>query len=702
MIEAWLGTGAGAAIAGMLIALAAGVGTALAVIRTGKEKKEDLKAEIGTLEKSLEGMHQEASVLRRETSDLRRMSEEADRIRSEHAALGKRKEEVEAWAWEEVRKLDEIEAKRRASRSAENEAARLRDEVAALQARKARLDGDLEDAEEIRKKTMEAKDVLDATKGKLRAAELELESVLNKAEAAKRAREAAERERVEAEDEQNKAEERCRETMNTAARAEETKREATEILAGLQQKVEEMRGEVSDLTGGRDELRSQIGAAERRVAELKEEEDGLKNRRDSLKEYLEQLRDTAGGSVSSDPSANRLGNLTEPPHLRYQRMAVAAPRTEEGEKLEQAIEAIKKQGLNFRDRVVHRFHTALKVSRISPLTVLAGISGTGKTQLPRAYAWAMGMERLVVPVQPRWDGPRDLLGHFDFLHRRFQATDLARLLCDYTQTDPDGEAGEYRLENNDDRMAIVLLDEMNLARTEYYFSEFLSRLELQGKQDEQTGDAIDKDRMVELDIPYLEEKDAVRVFPTQRILWVGTMNEDESTMTLSDKVIDRANILRFARPTDMGRQNGAKAALGEGDAAPNGHLSANDWNDWCMEAKDIGRTEDLIEQVNMDVMEPCGRSFGHRMREAMVKYVEVYTGRGWAEGFADQIEMRLLPKLQGVDAQMDKAGNAIARLAQICDEELNDSDLAESIRQARMEMEQTGTFNWKGRELPNP
>lgn len=702
MIEAWLGTGAGAAIAGMLIALAAGVGTALAVTRTGKERKEDLKAEIGTLEKSLEGMHQEASALRSETSDLRRMSEEADRIRSEHAALGKRKEEVEAWAREEVRKLDEIEAKRRASLSLENEAARLRDEVAALQARKARLDGELENAEEIRKKTNEAKDVLDATNGRLRAAELELESVLKKAEESRRAREAAERGRMEAEDQQSKAEERHREALNAAAQAEVTKREATELLADLQQKVEETRGEVSNLTSARDNLQSQIGAAEGRVAELEDEEDSLKNRSDSLKEYLEQLRASAGGSETSDTPANRLGNLPEPPHLRLVRTAVAAPRTEEGEKLEQAIEAIKQQGLNFRDRVVHRFHTALKVSRISPLTVLAGISGTGKTQLPRAYARAMGVESLVVPVQPRWDGPRDLLGHFDFLHRRFQATDLARLLYDYTQTDTDGKAGEHRLKEGDDRMAIVLLDEMNLARTEYYFSEFLSRLELQRKEDERTGDLIDKDRMVELDIPYLEEKDAVRVFPTQRILWVGTMNEDESTMTLSDKVIDRANILRFARPTDMGRQNRAKATLGEGAAAPNGHLSARDWNEWCMELKDLGDTEDLIERVNTDIMEPCGRSFGHRMREAMVKYVEVYTGRGWAEGFADQIEMRILPKLQGVDAQLDKAGDAIAQLAEICDEKLNDNDLAESIRRARMEMEQTGTFNWKGRELPDP
>ena len=313
----------------------------------------------------------------------------------------------------------------------------------------------------------------------------------------------------------------------------------------------------------------------------------------------------------------------------------------------------------------------------------------------------MGMERLVVPVQPRWDGPRDLLGHFDFLHRRFQATELARLLYDYTHVEPNlGDTGGYRLTHADDqRMAIVLLDEMNLARTEYYFSEFLSRLELQDKRDEEPEAAVDRDRMVELDIPYLEDRDAVRVFPTQRILWVGTMNEDESTMTLSDKVIDRANVMRFARPQDMDSVKTGKI-LGEiEEQSPERYLPARIWNEWCSAKQTTGNTGKIIEQINEKVMEPYGRSFGHRMREAIMKYVEVYTGRSWEEGLADQIEMRLLPKLQGVDAQMD-VGGAFGLLAQICDEDLKDPDLAESIRQAQNEMQQTGTFSWKGRELP--
>ena len=638
-------TGIGAATAGMLVAAAIGAGTALVLTRTGKEKRRDLKAEIETQEKTLESLYRQANELRKETADLTMMKAEADQIRSEYASLGDRQAELRAWAREEVQELDKIEAKRRAAADVEAEVARLQAESDRLKAEKAKLDDEVEEA---RKRHQEA-----------RAA---------------------------------------------ASDAEEKRREWAEALAGHQEEIERRRGEAADLAAKKDELASQVGTAEGRIEELKEEERSLKTRRDMLDEDLDRLRGAVGANGEGLPDgSDRRGNLEDPPHLWFPNTANPTRGTNEHEALDNAIAAIRGQGLDFRDRVVHRFHTALKVSRISPLTVLAGISGTGKTQLPRAYALAMGMERLVVPVQPRWDGPRDLLGHFDFLHRRFQATDLARLLHNYTYVD-DGGTGKYTLKERDDgmaddRMAIVLLDEMNLARTEYYFSEFLSRLELQGKEDEKLGAVIDKDRMVELDIPYLEEKDAVRVFPTQRILWVGTMNEDESTMTLSDKVIDRANILRFARPTEMHRDRTQGTAPVTAGTPPTSYLSASTWNQWCDIKGPLGSTHDLIERVNEDVMEPCGRSFGHRMREAMVKYVEVYTGRDWEEGFADQVEMRLLPKLQGVDAQMAKADDAILKLAAMCDQDLKDNDLAESVRQAHTEMLQTGTFNWKGREL---
>ena len=62
------------------------------------------------------------------------------------------------------------------------------------------------------------------------------------------------------------------------------------------------------------------------------------------------------------------------------------------------------------------------------MTVLAGVSGTGKSLLPRRYAEAMGLRFLQISVEPRWDSPQDLLGFYNYIEKRYRATDLARAL----------------------------------------------------------------------------------------------------------------------------------------------------------------------------------------------------------------------------------------------------------------------------------
>ena len=101
----------------------------------------------------------------------------------------------------------------------------------------------------------------------------------------------------------------------------------------------------------------------------------------------------------------------------------------------------------------------------------------------------------------------------------------------------------------DDRMMMILLDEMNLARVEYYFSDFPSRLSpVHGVI---IADANQrKDTEIELEIPDANEE-TVRLFPGFNLLFAGTMNEDESTQSLSDKVVDRANVLKFGAPKNF-------------------------------------------------------------------------------------------------------------------------------------------------------
>ena len=139
---------------------------------------------------------------------------------------------------------------------------------------------------------------------------------------------------------------------------------------------------------------------------------------------------------------------------------------------------IKEYGLEFNPRILKAFHTALKTAEWSPLAVLAGVSGTGKSELPQLYAKFGGINCLNVPVQPNWDSQEAMLGYYNTVSSRFEAQPLLQYLVQ-TQT-PNCE----RTENHDeykcslkDQMNIVLLDEMNLAHIEQYFAEFLSKLE---------------------------------------------------------------------------------------------------------------------------------------------------------------------------------------------------------------------------------
>ncbi|MFM7559577.1 AAA family ATPase [Cylindrospermopsis raciborskii] len=189
---------------------------------------------------------------------------------------------------------------------------------------------------------------------------------------------------------------------------------------------------------------------------------------------------------------------------------IIKPRKQESEFIADFITRIRSQGLTFSTRTVNAFHTSLKVQDISALVILAGISGTGKSELPQRYANYLGAQLLTLAVQPRWDSPQDLQGFYNYVEKKFKPTDLMRGLYQYGQPDMQ------------DRIVIVLLDEMNLARVEYYFSEFLSKLE--SRRNHAT--------YLELDVGSLRIRENERRLQIPNsFLFVGTMNEDETTQT---------------------------------------------------------------------------------------------------------------------------------------------------------------------------
>ena len=172
--------------------------------------------------------------------------------------------------------------------------------------------------------------------------------------------------------------------------------------------------------------------------------------------------------------------------------------------------------LYYTPEIIRRFIAGMASSK---LLILEGISGTGKTSLPYSISRYMGNPATMVSVQPSFRDRTELLGYFNEFSKRFNETEFLRALY---------EAG-YRPDPT-----LIVLDEMNLARIEYYFAEMLSVLEMPSKEEW----VLDLVPTAWAGDPKLMEGGKIHVSDTT--WFIGTANNDDSTFTITDKVYDRA------------------------------------------------------------------------------------------------------------------------------------------------------------------
>ena len=313
-------------------------------------------------------------------------------------------------------------------------------------------------------------------------------------------------------------------------------------------------------------------------------------------------------------------------------------------------------GLHFNPRILKAFHTALKTAEWSPLTVLAGVSGTGKSELPRLYSHFGGIFFEPLAVQPNWDSQESMLGFFNSIDNKFDSQPVLRFLAQSQKAwlaktdDSDGYPGLS------DAVCLVLLDEMNLAHPELYFAEFLSKLEL-------------RRGMKGADVPYLPVKIGAGMPPYKlplgrNVLWTGTMNQDETTKSLSDKVIDRSIIINFPRPSELKSRE-----LKNLTDTPFSALHRRVWESWWVkkvefEPKQITLFRNFIEKMNAS-LEVAGRAIGHRVWQSIEYYMANYPDVRAAQqvsdkdalakamhiAFEDQLVQKIMPKLRGIDTR---------------------------------------------------
>ena len=337
--------------------------------------------------------------------------------------------------------------------------------------------------------------------------------------------------------------------------------------------------------------------------------------------------------------------------------------------------------IEFNRRTINAFHTSLKVADSSPLVVLAGISGTGKSLLPQLYAKHFGFNFLNMAVQPRWDSSQDLFGFYNYAQYRYKATELSRLLWQYDVYNNTKGDNKCKFSESDVGllpMNIVLLDEMNLARVEYYFSDMLSKLETR-----RTVDITNPAQryIAEVEIECGSTATPRRLFVGSNTLFVGTMNEDETTQVLSDKIMDRANVLRFGRPKKL--ESKADPVRFESEFSSSEPRTFNQWKN-MYNKKDLlqeSTLEKVIDEIN-DAMEVAGRPFAHRVKTSIVNYINNYPGvkdgdeRAFKNALSDQIEFKIMPKLNGLEKDSNQNSKALSELAHIIeniDDELSDT-----------------------------
>lgn len=334
-------------------------------------------------------------------------------------------------------------------------------------------------------------------------------------------------------------------------------------------------------------------------------------------------------------------------------LPTTAPDLNEIEWLEGVYNACEDYGLHFNKRLLYAFHTALKTAEWAPLTVLAGVSGTGKSELPRLYSHFGGLYFAPVSVQPNWDSQESMLGFFNSIDNRFDAQPALNFLAQTQKAwepEPDGYPGLA------DAVSLVLLDEMNLAHPELYFAEFLSKLELRRGT---RGDATPM-----LDVKIGSGMKPYKLPLGRNVLWVGTMNQDETTKSLSDKVLDRSIVMHFPRPTELKRRQTLKPLNEENRGEI---LSKRTWGKWCQMRSTFGNAEiapykEFIETMNAS-LGVAGRAIGHRVWQSVEYYMSNHPlvlaagddkrakGEAMHVAFEDQLVQKVMPKLRGIDTR---------------------------------------------------
>ncbi len=310
------------------------------------------------------------------------------------------------------------------------------------------------------------------------------------------------------------------------------------------------------------------------------------------------------------------------------------------------------KGFSYEDGLIENFYLSLKSK---PFVILAGTSGTGKTRLVKLFAEAIGATSengryKMVSVRPDWSDSTDLFGHVD-LNGHF----IPGAIIDFVMS----------AQNDIDHPYILCLDEMNLARVEYYLSDFLSVIE--------TRDFDEQGRIETVplvpDNYFGADKDAAekygKIILPENLYVVGTVNMDETTFPFSKKVLDRANTIEFSYvdlEPQFGEEQNVSALNLSNHFLKTKYLLLKQCKE---ETEAVGQYCNELITIN-NKLKDADAHIGYRIRDEIVFYMLNNKAENLIkekDAFDNEILQKILPRIQGSSASIK---NMLCELFKIC------------------------------------
>ena len=286
--------------------------------------------------------------------------------------------------------------------------------------------------------------------------------------------------------------------------------------------------------------------------------------------------------------------------------------------------ACSRMGLYYEEKTIRLLFAGFASTK---LVILQGISGTGKTSLPYALGKFMENDSTIVSVQPSWRDRTELFGYFNEFSKKFNETDVLRRIYEASYTDD---------------VNVIILDELNIARIEYYFAEMLSIMEMPDFNEWRI-------ELVPSSWPNDPKnlRDGKLLIP-QNIWYVGTANNDDTTFAVSDKVYDRALTINID----------SKGVPFDAPDTPPARISYSYLN--SLYQKTIAETPldtkylDMIEELDNYVIKKFRVAFGNRIMKQLKMFVPVYVACGGTilEGIDHVLATKVFRKFESLNLSL--------------------------------------------------